>query len=81
MTNRDAVKPFIWKVDYQRIGLRTTICLITCRNGFEIAGYAAVADYMDFDSEAGMQWAYEDALEKLILYATFHLMEIKDEKK
>jgi hypothetical protein len=62
-------------VDYQQMGKRTTICLITCRNGFEIAGFAAVADYMDFDSEVGKHWAYKSAIEKLILYATFHLMQ------
>ncbi|MEO0042177.1 MAG: hypothetical protein RL329_1625, partial [Bacteroidota bacterium] len=38
MTNREAVLPLIEKVDYQQMGKRTTICLITCRNGFEIAG-------------------------------------------
>jgi Phage protein (N4 Gp49/phage Sf6 gene 66) family len=75
MTNREAALPLIEKVDYQQMGKRTTICLITCKNGFEIAGSTATADHTEFDAEIGRHWALENAVDKLIMYATFHLMQ------
>jgi Phage protein (N4 Gp49/phage Sf6 gene 66) family len=77
MTNKEAVVPLIKKVEYQKMGERTTICLLTCKNGFEISGSSACANHQEYDSAVGEHWALESAIDKLITYATFHLMQSK----
>jgi hypothetical protein len=70
MTNREAVLPLIEKVDYQQMGKRTTICLITCKNNLEIVGSASAGDHREYYTGTGERWAFEDAMQNLIMYLT-----------
>jgi hypothetical protein len=58
----------IVKEEYVRIGVKTTVCCLTLRNGFEITGTSACVDPDDYDLEAGKGWAKKAALSKLDEY-------------
>ena len=50
---------------YIVLGYKTTICLLTLANGFEIVGTAACVDPKDFDFNLGKTLAHNNALDKL----------------
>lgn len=47
-----------------RIGIKTTICLITCECGLEVVGESACVDADAYDAETGKKYAYADATNK-----------------
>jgi hypothetical protein len=49
---------------FMKIGKKTTICLLTLDNGFEITGTSACVDPANFDYEIGKEQAELDALRK-----------------
>lgn len=53
------------KEDYVKIGKKTTICLLTLQNGFEIMGTSAPVSAENFDFEIGKKYAREKAIDKL----------------
>lgn len=53
------------KVNYVYVGKKTTVCLLTLLNGFEIVGTSACVDPASFVKEIGNHYALVDALEKL----------------
>ncbi|QQE80921.1 Gp49 family protein [Alicyclobacillus sp. SO9] len=52
-------------VEFAKMGRKTTVCLITIDNSFEIVGTSACVDPEKFDEETGRKWAWKDALNKL----------------
>lgn len=54
-------KEYIKKTEYFKIGEKTTICLLTLKNGFEIVGQSACVNFNDFDEEIGQIFALQDA--------------------
>jgi len=52
------------KVEFRKMGERTTVCLVTLKNGFEISGFAAVWDPSLYDKDKGRYWAFKRAAEK-----------------
>lgn len=59
------VQDLIKEKKFLRVGTKTTICLITLDNGYEMVGTSACVDPSKFDYEIGKEWAYKDALNKL----------------
>jgi hypothetical protein len=53
------------KVEYKRLGLKTTVCLVTTRNGFEVVGKSACVNPLDYNEGLGKIYALEDALNSL----------------
>lgn len=53
------------KEDYQVMGNKTTICLITLTNGFEVVGTSACVDASKFDVHEGRKWARLAAMSKV----------------
>lgn len=51
--------------EYQIMGKKTTVCLLTAKNGFEIVGTSACVDPKNFNEEIGRFYALKDALDKL----------------
>lgn len=47
------------------MGKKTTVCLLTLDNGYEVVGTSAVVDPSNFDYEIGKKYALEDAYRKL----------------
>jgi hypothetical protein len=52
-------------VEYIKIGRKTTVALITVKNGFEIVGSSACVNPDDFNEIIGQHYALVDALDKL----------------
>lgn len=64
LTKDDLMKRVV-KTQHQHLGRKTTICLLTLHNGFEIVGSSAPADVDNFDAEEGKRIAYEDGIDQL----------------
>jgi len=52
------------KVEFRKMGERTTVYLVTLKNGYEITGYSAVWDLSLYDKDKGRYWAFRRAVEK-----------------
>lgn len=48
--------------EFVKLGKKTTACLLTVKNGFEIVGTSACVDPADFNEEIGNHFALVDAL-------------------
>lgn len=53
----------IRSVDYEVMGEKTVVCLITMSNGHEVVGSHTCVDLDRFDVERGRQRAYERAVD------------------
>lgn len=58
--------------EYIKMGEKTTVCLLTVKNGFEIVGTSACVDPADFDEATGRFYALTDAIGKLAEYEAFY---------
>ena len=56
------------KIEYFIIGEKTTICLLTTAEGFEIVGASACVNPKDFDVMEGRKWALKDSQDQLEQY-------------
>jgi hypothetical protein len=63
---------WVSKVEFGRMGKKTTACLITLENGFEIVGTSACVNPEDFNPEIGKYYALVDALNKLDEHVGFY---------
>lgn len=72
------ISDLISKEDFFFIGKRTTVCLLTLKNGFEIVASSACIDPKNFNEETGKAISRELALQKLFEYA---VVKIAMEKK
>jgi hypothetical protein len=62
---KELYKKEVVEVEYKRLGLKTTVCLLTARNGFEVVGTSACVNPLDYDERLGKFYALSDALNKL----------------
>ena len=61
----------IEKVEYQRMGKKMMVCLITTTNGHEVVGWSGIVDHRNFNEQVGKEWAFMDAqnnLSRLLAY-------------
>lgn len=58
-------KNWVAVVDYKKMGAKTTVALVTLKNGFEIVGTSACVNPANFNKEMGQHYALVDALKKL----------------
>ena len=58
----------IAKKEFFVVGAKTTVCLLTLINGFEIIGTSACVDPRHFVRETGEIWALKDAMNQLEKY-------------
>ena len=59
------VNEAIEKAEYHKAGEKTTVCVLTLKDGFEVVGFAGVVDPTNFDMELGSRYAKEKALDKV----------------
>lgn len=65
LTDRD-IDALIHEEDYYQFpGTTVTICCLTLLNGYNVVGYAACVDPVDFDEKLGREVAYEHARNKI----------------
>ena len=46
---------------FSKLGEKTTVCLLTLRNGFEVTGTSSCVDPREYSQEIGERLAYEKA--------------------
>lgn len=51
--------------EYQTVGNKTTVCVLTLKNGFELTGTSSPVDPKDYDLQKGKEPARRRAFEKL----------------
>lgn len=62
---KEILEQHILKRDFMKVWHKTTICLLTLDNGFEVVGSSACINPEDYDLDLGKKYAYEKAFEKL----------------
>lgn len=60
----ESIEALIVKENYWNNG-KSTICILTLENGFEVIGTAGIVDKTNFDEEIGKKFAKEKAIEKM----------------
>lgn len=69
--NQNLFNNWVSKAEFHFVGVKTTVCLLTISNGFEIVGTSACVDPVMFDEALGKQYALVDALHRLDELAGF----------
>jgi hypothetical protein len=59
------IRDQIVKTEYFVVGLKTTICCLTLKNGFEVIGFSSCVDPNNFNKQIGEDIAYENAFNKI----------------
>jgi len=85
MENRiteDRIKDKIKSEEYQLLGKKTTICLLTTYTGFEIVGTSSCVDAENYNELIGRSLAFESAIRKLYEFEGYLLQqELYNSKK
>lgn len=55
----------IEKHEFLKVGKKTTVCLMTLKNGFEILTSSSCVNPDDYDKEVGEKISYRKALDRL----------------
>jgi len=63
----------IIKKEFVKVWDKTTVCLLTLNNWFEIVGISHVFNKDNFDEEIWQQEAYNDAYNKAVEFIAFKL--------
>jgi len=61
ITEQD-VQDAIASEEYMTIGKKTTLCLITLKNGFEVVGTSACVDAANYSLDIGKKYARDKAI-------------------
>jgi hypothetical protein len=69
-----SIKDKIEHVGYLLQGF-TTICTITMKNGFKFHGFSTPASELNFDSEIGKRYAYDNAFRQIWTHEGYLLRE------
>jgi hypothetical protein len=64
VTKQD-IEANIVDVLYKKMGLKTTICIVTLCNGHEFIGTSACVDPANYDATIGRQVAYDNAIDQV----------------
>lgn len=63
----------IYKKEFVKVWDKTTVCLLTLNNWFEIVGISHVFNKDNFDEQIWQQEAYNDAFNKAVEFIAFRL--------
>lgn len=63
----------IYKKEFVKVWDKTTVCLLTLNNWFEIVGISHVFNKDNFNEEIWQQEAYNDAFNKAVEFIAFRL--------
>lgn len=63
---------WVQEADFFAVGKKTTVCLLTLSNGFEIIGTSACVDPKNFDATIGKEYALKSAIEELDKHVGFY---------
>ena len=69
----------IEKTEVMTIGKKTTVVLITLKNGFEVVGSSACVDAAQYSQEIGQKFAMQRAIDKIWEVEGYHLQKMNHE--
>lgn len=61
----DDINAAIESEEYITLGKKTTACVLTLKNGFEVVGTSACVNPADYDIEKGKPFAKQRAMDKV----------------
>ena len=70
---QEQVENYISYKEFHKVWARTTICLLTLKNWFEIVGVSHVHDARNYDQQIWELTAYQNAFDKLVDFVSFDL--------
>lgn len=62
---KEHIEAQVAKKEFSKLGVKTTVCLLTLKNGFEIVGTSSCIDPANYDQAIGNRIAEENALNKV----------------
>lgn len=71
--SQEDIESAIVSEEYTKMGMKTTVCLLTLRNGFEIVGTSGCVDPLNFDEAIGRKFAKEQAVDKIWMLEGYKL--------
>ncbi len=77
---QDHIDSLVASEKFERIGPKTTLCLLTLVNGFEIVGTSGVVNPDNYDATIGNSIAKENAIEKIWELEGYRLQWLLHEK-
>ncbi len=66
----------IFKKEFVKVWDKTTVCLLTLNNWFEIVGISHVFNKDNFDEKIWQEEAYNDAFNKAVEFIAFRLNDV-----
>lgn len=69
----DNIEDVIIDEQYMQMGIKTVVCLLTLKNGFEIVGNGSCVDPENFDWELGKKVARNRAKEQIWMLEGYRL--------
>jgi hypothetical protein len=73
MVTEEMIERLVYSIDYTRLGVKTTVCLVTLKNGFELVGTSACVDPKNYIESTGREIALKDALDKMWMLEGYRL--------
>lgn len=77
----DHIESLIASEKFERVGIKTTLCLLTLINGFEIVGTSGIVNPAKYDATIGNSIAKENAIEKIWELEGYRLQWLLHEEK
>lgn len=71
--SQEDIESAIVSEEYTKMGMKTTVCLLTLKNGFEIIGTSGCVDPANFDESIGRKFAKEQAVDKIWMLEGYRL--------
>ena len=69
----------ILAIEYSQVGLKSTVCCLTLKSGFEIVGSSSPLRHEEYNQEIGEELAYNEAIKKLCDSEAYHILETEIE--
>lgn len=63
--SEEDIEACIEKEEYIKVGRKTTLAVLTLKNGFEVIGSSACVDPDNYDGEIGATYARRRAIDKI----------------
>jgi len=61
----ECVESAIQSEEYLTVGKKTTVCVLTLKNGFEVVGTSACVDVNNYSQEVGQPYARKKAIDQV----------------
>jgi len=64
------------RFDYAKLGMKTTVCTVILKTGYEITNYSVPVLQEDFNAELGQILAKKRVIESLLELDSYHIIDV-----